>query len=163
VVLIGAVPGLIMLGRQSRGLAAFVALIVLALVIPSSGYTLVTAGTTPDRFVAAVVPLLIWPVAVLVRRFWTSRAVQVITVALGVISLDSARAYNWYHDKPFAALRDASISGWKANLAFPIIRGDEAATPANVVLVLCLVVLVLGLSWLAFVRATPPASAAGDA
>jgi hypothetical protein len=116
--------------------------------------------------VAAVVPLLIWPVAVLVRRFWASRAVRVMTVALGVISLDSARAYNGYHDKPFAALRDASISGWKANLAFPIIRGDEGATPANVVLFLCLAVLLLGLSWVAFVSGDPvwdPASVSDPA
>jgi hypothetical protein len=162
VVLLGAVPGLVMLGRQSRGPAAFVALIVLALVVPASGYTLVTGGTTPGRFVAAVVPLLIWPVAVLVRRWWGSQSVRVITVAFGVIALDAARAYNWHHDKPFAVLRDASLSGWKANLAFPVIRGDGWTSPANLALFLCLAAVVAGLSWMAFVRIPRPAAAARD-
>src|SRR5207248_1866273 len=99
VLLLLAVPGLVVLVRQSRAHAAFVAGIVLALVVPAAGYSLIPAGTTPDRFVAAVVPILIWPVAVLVRRFWTIRIVPIVTFAFAIISLDSARAYNWHHYK----------------------------------------------------------------
>jgi hypothetical protein len=159
VMLVGALPGWFVLSRKSRRLAAFAALLVLALVVPASGYSLDPAGTTPGRFVAAVVPLLIWPVAVLVRRFWASPVVQIVTVALVVISLDTARAYNWHYAKSFGGLRDTSFSGWKAPLAFPVIRGEAWTSPANFVLFLCVAALIGGLSWGAFVRATRPASA----
>src|SRR5207253_1552304 len=72
-----------------------------------------------------------------------------------VLSLDAGRAYNWHHDKTIGgALRDVSLSGWKPNLAFPDIRGEAwGLSHANFVLFLCVVAFVLGLSWLAFVRA----------
>jgi hypothetical protein len=90
-------------------------------------------------------------VAVLVRRFWFSQVVRIFTVALGVLSLDAGRAYNWSHSKEFGLLRDVSLSGWKPNLGFPDLRGESwAVSHANFVLFLCLVVVVLGLSWLAF-------------
>jgi hypothetical protein len=152
--LLGALPGLFVLGRESRRHAAFVAVIVLGLVAVSAGHTLSAAGTTPDRLVVAVTPLLIWPVAVLVRRFWSSQVVRIVTIVLGVLSLDAGRAYNWHHSKEFGLLRDVSLSGWKPNLAFPDIRGESwDVSHANFVLFLCVVFLVLGLSCLAYVRA----------
>jgi hypothetical protein len=159
--LLGALPGLLVLGRQSRTHAAFVAVVVLALAVVSAGHTLIGADTTPDRLVVAVTPLLIWPVAVLVRRFWASQAIRIVTVVLGAISLDAGRAYNWNHSKEFGLMRDVSLSGWKPNLGFPDIRGEAwVVSHANFVLFLCLVVLVLGLSWLAFRHAARPAPAA---
>jgi hypothetical protein len=160
VLLLGALPGLVVLGRQSRGLAAFVALIVLALVVPASGYSLAPAGTTPDRFVAAVVPLLIWPVAVLVRRFWHSEIVRIVTVVLVVLSLDTALSYNWSHYKPFGFLRDVSLSGWKPNLAFPTVPGEGFTSHGNLALLLCIMLFLLSSSWMAFTQARQPASAA---
>jgi hypothetical protein len=152
--LLGTLPGLFVLGRESRRHAAFVAVVVLALVAPSAGHTLSGANTTPDRLVVAVAPLLMWPVAVLVRRFWFSRAVRIVTVALGVISLDTGRAYNWKHEKYFGLLRDVSISGWKPNLAFPDMRGEIwDASRANFVLFVGVALFMLGLSWLAIDRA----------
>jgi hypothetical protein len=119
----------------------------------SAGHTLIAAGTTPDRLVVAVTPLLIWPVAVLAKRFWSSYAVRIATVALGVLSLDAGRAYNWSHSKQFGLLRDVSLSGWKPNLGFPDIRGETwGVSQANFVLFLCLLLLVLGFSGLAFIR-----------
>jgi hypothetical protein len=164
--LVGALPGLLVLGRESRRHAAFVALVVLALVLVSAGHTLVAAGTTPDRLVVAVTPLLIWPVAVLVRRFWASQIVRILTVVFAVVSLDAGRAYNWSDSKRLGLLHDVSLSGWKPNLAFPDIRGDSwDVSQANFVLFLCVVVLILALSWLAFVRSstqTPPSVSAWD-
>ena len=159
--LVGALPGLLVLGRESRRHAAFVGVVVVGLVAASAGHTLIAAGTTPDRLVVAVTPLLIWPVAVLVRRFWSSQVVRIVTVAFAVLSLDAGRAYNWNQVK--GLMRDVSLSGWKPNLGFPDIRGEAwGASHANFVLFLCLVLLVLGLSFLAFVRAARPASAARD-
>jgi hypothetical protein len=157
--LIGALPGLLVLGRDSRLHAAFIAVVVLALVATSAGHTLSGADTTPDRLVVAVAPLLIWPVAVLVRRFWFSQAVRIVTVALGVIALDTGRAYNWHHEKYFGLLRDASLSGWKPNLAFPDMRGEIwDGSRANFVLFVGVALFMLGLSWLAFVRAKDAAT-----
>ena len=153
--LVGAIPGLLVLARTSRRHAAFVAAVVLGLVFVSAGHTLIAAGTTPDRLVVAVTPLLIWPVAVLVARFWSSHVVRIVTVVFGVISLDAGRAYNSSPTKELGLLRDASLSGWKPNLAFPDIRGDSwELSQANFVLFLCVVVLILALSWLAFVRSS---------
>jgi hypothetical protein len=155
--LVGALPGLLVLSRKSRRHAAFVAVVVLGLVAVSAGHTLIAAGTTPDRLVVAVTPLLIWPVAVLVRRFWSSHVVRIVTVAFGVLSLDAGRAYNWSHTKERGLLRDVSLSGWRPNLGFPDIRGEGwDVSQANFVLFLCVVVLILALSWLAFVRAGRP-------
>jgi hypothetical protein len=150
--LVGAIPGLLVLARTSRQHAAFVAAVVLGLVAVSAGHTLIAAGTTPDRLVVAVTPLLIWPVAALVARFWSSHVMRIVTVVLGVVSLDAGRAYNSSPTKELGLLRDASLSGWKPNLAFPDIRGDSwELSQANFVLFLCVVVLILALSWLAFV------------
>ncbi len=160
--LIGAVPGLLVLARESPRQAAFVAVVVLGLVAVSAGHTLVAAGTTPGRLVVAVTPLLIWPVAVLVRRFWSSYVVRVVTVTLVILSLDAGRAYNRSHTKELGLMRDVSLSGWKPNLGFPDVRADSwDVSDANSVLFLCLVVLGVALSWLTFVRASrrDPASA----
>jgi len=156
-VLLGALPGLFVLGLQSRRQALFVAVVVVGLVAASAGHTLIGAATTPDRLILAVTPLLIWPVAVLVRRFWFSSIVRIVTVSFAVVSLDAGRAYNWVDAKSFGLFRDVSLSGWKPNLGFPDIRGETwDVSWANFVLLLCELALVAGLSWLAVTRARRP-------
>jgi hypothetical protein len=152
-----ALPGLLVLGRQSLPQAAFVGIVVVTLVATASGHTLFAARTTPDRLVLSVVPLLFWPAGVVVRRFWASRFVRAAVVVLGVMSLQAAVAYNWSHLKAVGAMRDASRSGWAPNLAFPIIRGEEiwSTAPGNLMLFFGWAGLIAGLSWLALVRSSP--------
>lgn len=151
--LLGVLPGLVVLGRRTLTGAAFVAGVALALGIPAAGHGLIAAGGTPGRFLLAVVPLLVWPAAVLVQRFWASAGVRAATILAAILSLDAARAYNWSHDKGFGPIRDASLSGWKPNLAFPEIRGDfwNPSQPAYFLLVAC-VGLVAALTVVAFLR-----------
>jgi hypothetical protein len=152
--LLAVVPGLVVLFRQSPGQGAFLATVGLALAIPAAGHTLSAAGTTPDRLVAAVVPTFILPVAVFLRRFWSSSSVRVSALLLVVLSLDAALAYNLGNGKRFGSLHDASVTGWKPNLAFPIIRGtvwDEST--ANFVLFVAIAAILAGVAIGAWVRA----------
>jgi hypothetical protein len=151
-ILAAALPGLCVLWRTSRRHAAFVAILAMTLVGTASGHTLNAAGTTPGRLVLAVVPLLIWPVAVLVRRFWSSPTVRAATVTGVVLSLDAALAYNWSHYKPYGLLSDTSVSGWKLNLAFPNTREAWSGSRASLVVLLCEMTVVASLTLLAFLR-----------
>jgi len=157
--LAAAPAGLAFLARSGRNdgngrhAAVFVAAIVLALAIPASGHSLIAAAGTPGRLIMAVVPLLMWPVAVLVRRFWSSYATRAVTAGAVVLSLDAAFRYNWSHVKDFGAMRDGSASGWKPNLAFPEVRDMFDPSQAGFVLLLVVVTCLLATAAMAFVRA----------
>ena len=138
-ILLAVVPGLVLLARESWTRALFVAIVGLALAIPASAHTLNAAGGTPGRLVVAVVPLLVWPIAVLVRRFWSSWTVRALAVIAIVSSLDAGLTYNWNHlDKAMGALHAGGRSGWRPNLAFPVIRDAGWESPANFLLFLTL-------------------------
>lgn len=152
--LLAALPGLLVLFRERSRHALFLTAVGLALAIPAAGHSLSAAGTTPDRLVAAVVPIFIWPVAVLVRRFWSSTSVRAGTLLLVVLSLDAALAYNLGNGKQFGSLHDASLTGWKPNLAFPIIRGAVwDSSTANFVLFIAVAAMVAAAAIAAWLRA----------
>ena len=133
--LIAALPGLVLFARRSMASAAFVLAVALALAIPAAAHSLSAAGGTPDRLVLAVLPLFVWPLALFVRRCWPSVTGRVLTIVLAILSLDAALSYNWTHEKAFGAMRDASASGWKPNLAFPDVREAPAVVTAIVIAV----------------------------
>jgi hypothetical protein len=152
--LLAALPGLAVLARASLGRALFVLGVGLALAVPAAAHTLHAAGGTPGRLVVAIVPLFIWPVAVLVRRFWPQPAVRFATIAAIVVSLESAVSYNWHHTKTFGPLLSTGVSGWRPNLAFPWVSGGGwNESPANVALFVVLLVLTATATIAAFVRA----------
>jgi hypothetical protein len=142
------------LARTAPRHAVLLVLLALALGGPASGHTINAAGGTPGRLVLAVVPLAVWPIAVFVRRFWSSAIVRVTTAALVVLSLDAGLVYNWTHKKHLGTIRDTGLSGWKPNLAFPLIRADSWWTSAgNFVLLIAIIVGVIAVAWIAFARA----------
>lgn len=154
--LLAAVPGLFLLARRSAWLAAFVAAAGLALAIPAAGHTLSAAGTTPGRLIVAVVPLLMWPVAAFVRRFWSSVAVRVATAVAVVVSLETAFSYTWHFSKQVGPLHSAGLSGWRPNLSFPVVRGDGwFSAPGSLVLVVAIVSVVAAMAILAAARPEP--------
>ena len=157
-ILLAVVPGLAVLARASWTRALFVVAVSLALVVPASGHTLSAAGGTPGRLVVAVVPLLIWPVAVVVRRFWSSWAIRALTVSAIVLSLDAALTYNWHHEKAMGALRASGASGWRPNLAFPVMRDAGWESPGNFALFLALAGLVVAATVVAWFRSARPTS-----
>jgi hypothetical protein len=154
--LLAALPGLVVLGREAPRHAAFVAGVVLALVVPASGHSLIAAGGTPGRFVLAVIPLLAWPAAALARRFWHSPAIRAAAACAIVLSLDAAYSYNRYHVKAYGPMRDASASGWKPNIAFPEIRSFGDPSQQGFALGVAIVGGVAALCALALVRTRAP-------
>lgn len=120
--LLAVVPGLVLLWRTQPAGVAYLSVVSLALLIPAAGHALNPAGGTPGRFVAAVVPLLVWPVALLVTRLWWHRVARFALVVLAVMSLDAALSYNFNHVKGVDTFIATTASGWQPHLAFPEVR-----------------------------------------
>ena len=155
-ILLAAVPGLVVLARESWTRALLLVAVVLALAIPAAGHTLVAAGGTPGRLVVAVVPLLFWPIAVAVRRFWSFWTVRALAVSAIALSFDAGLTYNWHHEKASGAMRSAGLSGWRPNLAFPVIRDVGWESPWNFALFLGLAGAIIAVAIVAFVRSRRP-------
>ena len=144
---LAVLPGLIVIARQQRGLALFLVSLALALGVPAAGHVLTPSGGTPGRLVAAVVPLMIWPAALLARHLWQSPSARVVTAILVILSLEAATTYNLSHRKAYGGFVDDGISGWRPNLAFPEARRYlEALTQPGFLVFLA--VLALGGWWL---------------
>jgi hypothetical protein len=137
--LLAALPGLVVLARSSPMRAVFVAVVCLALAGPAAGHTLSAAGGTPGRLVVAVVPLLAWPAVVALREFWNARTVRAAALLMIVLSLDAALAYNLKHEKPLGAMHADGLSGWRPNLAFPVVRGEGWNSPGNLALLAAMI------------------------
>ena len=141
--LIAATPGLLVLWRRAPRLVIALLAFALCLFVPAAAHTLAAASGTPGRLVLAVVPLFIWPVAVVARRFWSSGIVRSALIVLLMLSMDAALSYNWTHQKPFGPIRGASMSGWKPNLMFPNVDVDLSTWAASSVIVLAMFVLMI--------------------
>jgi hypothetical protein len=110
-----ALPGYWWMARRQPAVAWLSAALVLALLLPAAGKTLIQ--TTPMRLIVAVVPIGATPlIDVLSRR---SRWTLVLFALLLILSLDNALAYNFHHDRVMDILVDSSFSGWKVNMLFP--------------------------------------------
>lgn len=147
--LFGLVPGLVWFGRRSIGATCAVVLPSATLLLTAASHSLTAAGSTPDRFVTAICPLLVWPVAGLVRWAWESRVVRTMTTIAVVVTLDTALAYNWSHEKGVGPLHDGSLSGWKINLALPSLRSPiwPDSWPNFVLFLAVLGLLVVASAW----------------
>jgi hypothetical protein len=163
-ILIGAVPGLIVLARERPAHASFVAAIALSLLVPSAADGLTAAGTTPARLILAAMPLLIWPTALLVRRLWFSPWMRTLTVIFATLSLQAALAYNVHHGKEFGPMNDLSVSGWKPNLGFPVLHGNAwDSSRANFLLFLVFAAILVGTAALAYAWSRRPVQASAPA
>jgi hypothetical protein len=123
-ILIAAFAGLILLARTSSWQAALVATVACALVVPSAGHSLNAAGTTPGRLIVAIVPLLIWPAALLFRQLRESPAVRTLALVALVLSFEASLTYNQFATVTPGAMTSEGFSGWRPNLAFPVVRGE---------------------------------------
>ena len=151
-----AVPGWVLVARVQRRTAVLVALLIAALVIPSSGHGFAAAGATPLRHLVAVVPLAMvplgWTLIALGRRRWVCASF----VVLLVLSLDASISYNLHHRKEVGRMVAAVTSGWRPNLLFPWTHAEPwAHWPGTFVLFLLWVIFVATLLALPFV-ARPP-------
>jgi hypothetical protein len=108
--------GLLTFWRQPQ-VAAPVTAITLATAALSASYTWHGSGTTPLRLIAAVMPLLVLPMADAVRRYRHSRVFVVAVALLAAVSIQNGLTYNRHmikHDS--AQLAGPSVSGWKSPL-----------------------------------------------
>ena len=108
-------------------------------------------------------PLLIWPTQCSSGAA-SSPWMRTLTVVLATLSLQAALAYNLYHGKGYGPMRDVSVSGWKPNLGFPVIRGDAwDSSGANFVLFLVFGAILVGTVVLAYVWSRRPVSPSAPA
>jgi hypothetical protein len=155
--LIGAAPGLALLARNRPALVMSLLVFALCLGIPAAGHTLSAAAGTPGRLVVAVVPLFVWPVAAVIRRFASSTAVRSTAVMLMVLSLDASLTYNWTHKKHVGPIHGIGMSGWKPNLMFPDIAVNPTDMSATSLAILLLwIVILAALSLLAWRQDVAP-------
>ena len=146
-ILLGLLAGFVAVWAESPVAVMVLAIVMLSLVIPAASHSLSAAGTTPDRLIAAIMPLAAWPIAAALRRLWRFTSVRAAAVILLVLSLQSAAVFNWHFEKGTGLMHDASVSGWKANLAFPAIRGEAwDVSRSNFIVLLILSAFVIGLA-----------------
>jgi hypothetical protein len=110
--------------RQPR-VALLCGLLIAAAFATAAAKDFTAALGSPGRFVIVVMPLFAVSLAEAVRRFRHSQLFRVSFGLALVLSLQTAWAYNWSHDKHIGPIVDSSFSGWKLNLLFPEFRGQN--------------------------------------
>jgi hypothetical protein len=121
--------GIVPFARRQPTTAAFCAVLLIVLAIPSAAHSWTAAGGSPLRHLVALVPLLLLPLAEAARRYGSRPLFQAIFVALAMLSIQSAVAYNRLHYKTIGAMVDESVSGWKINLMFPDVAEGRPLWP----------------------------------
>jgi hypothetical protein len=121
--------GVVPFVRRAPMTAVFCALMLTVLAIPSAAHSWTAAGGSPLRHLVALVPLLLLPLAEATRRYGRRPFFQAIFVALAVLSIQSAVAYNRLHYKTIGPMLDESVSGWKINLLFPDVAEGHPIWP----------------------------------
>ena len=102
-----------------------IATLFFALLIPVAGHGYETSGTSPLRHMVAVVPLAAVPIAVWLRSMRGRTLPLAFAVALMLISIQMAAAYNLRNDKTITQTITAGISGWDPSFTFPLLRRTE--------------------------------------
>lgn len=111
-----ALPGVLLFWRRPR-VALPVTLVIVLTAALAAAHTWHGSGTTPLRLVAAVIPLLMLPMADAFVRFSRSRVFVVAFAILAAVSVQNGLTYNRHMIKDdSAALSGPSVSGWKTPL-----------------------------------------------
>jgi hypothetical protein len=124
-----ALAGLVPFARRQPMLAACAAFMLVVLAVPSAAHSWHAAGGSPLRHLVALVPLLLLPLCEAAQRYGRRPIFWVVFVALAVLSIQNAVAYNRLHYKTVGAMLDESVSGWKINLLFPDIKEEQPLWP----------------------------------
>lgn len=123
-----ALPGIIPFFVKRPFAAVLIGCTIVELAVLSAGHSWNSAGGSPLRHLAAVMPLALVPIGAAAERYRSSRGFWVVAALLLTFSLQNAFAYNLHHYKDVGPMADASTSGWKTLLLFPLVFAVEPAT-----------------------------------
>jgi hypothetical protein len=143
-----ALPGMgIAVRRRSRQMWALA--VLLAVAIPAAGHGFWAGGSTPGRYLVAVMPLLLIFVARALDAWSDRRWFIGLVVVLSLLSLEATVTYNLTHRKEFGPLVAHAFSAWRPNLLFPAM-GQDSWSLASVDLLLLLAWTGAAAGWLAW-------------
>lgn len=143
-----AIPGIgIALRRRSREVWALA--VLLAVAIPAAGHGFWAGGSTPGRYLVAVLPLMLIFVARALNAWGDKRWFIGLAVVLSLLSLEAAVTYNLTHRKEFGPLVAHAFSAWRPSLLFPAM-GQDRWSLASGDLLLLLTWIGLAGGWLAW-------------
>jgi hypothetical protein len=114
-----AIPGLLKFWRGRPIVGVTVSLVVAVVAALTAGHAWSGGGTTPGRLVAAVLPLLMLPVADAIVTWRASKTWIVLVAVLAVVSVDNGLTYNLFFDRAGPLFRYEGLSGWRTPLLFP--------------------------------------------
>lgn len=117
--LLVAIAGVIPLARRQPSVALFAALAIISVAAPAATHGFSAAGSTPGRYLIAVLPFAGLGLVEAFTRFRESRIFGAVVIFLALVSLQTAWVYNNHHLKALGRIYDESFSGWKLNLLFP--------------------------------------------
>jgi hypothetical protein len=120
-----ALPGIGLLLRNHRRTAAAVLSLMGALMVTVAGHGYESSGTSPLRYLVAVLPLAAVPIAVWVRSMRGRPMALAFAAAVMLISVQIAAAYNLQNDKTITQTIASGISGWDPSFMFPLLRRTE--------------------------------------
>ena len=133
------------------------------LVAVSASHVPWTGAASPARFLVAVMPFALLPLAHGIDRMRANPWFRVILVLLVVISLDNAFVYVSHMANRNMVISDDSVSGWKTILMFPSFagrgRGDVWPKAAQVLFWCGGITLLAVVSWRRSARAGSGAEA----
>ena len=117
--LLAAMAGFVPLARRQPSLALFALLVIISVAAPAATHGFSAAGSTPGRYLVAVIPLAGVGLIEAFAHFRKSRVFKALVLFLALVSLQAAWVYNNHHVKAIGRMYDESFSGWKLNLLFP--------------------------------------------
>jgi hypothetical protein len=123
-----ALPGIVPFFKKQPYAATLITITIGELALLSAGHSWNSAGGSPLRHLVAVMPLALLPGVVTVSNLRSRPGFWVAALLLLMFSLQNACAYNLHHLKHIGPMVDASTSGWKTLLLFPLVFAVEPAT-----------------------------------
>ena len=118
-------PGIGLMLRNQRRTAAVVLSLLGALMLTVAGHGYESSGTSPLRYIVAVLPLAAVPIAEWLSTIRGRTLALSLGAALMLVSIQMAAAYNLRNDKTITQTIAAGVSGWDPSFAFPLLRRTE--------------------------------------
>jgi hypothetical protein len=138
-----ALPGIALAWRRSPWMTLLIGLVVVTVALPAAGHGYWAGGSTPGRYLVAVVPLLLLFLSDAMARWGSRRTFLSALLVLTAVSVETAIRYNLSHVKEVGPIVAREFAGWRLNVLFPSMGTDAwSATPADVLL-LCVWVAAL--------------------